>query len=135
MQINKKDHSEQLFREHPVSFSNKVKVLKLWFNKHPPLAAYMVDMRELTRHLSLLSKESRNPLLHSIFSAYHAKTETLHFQSLKYEGNDTIRIREVTIPLRGVQALSDAINSANRFLGRMGQHLFTPDGIERLRKR
>jgi len=132
--INKKAHSEQLYREHPISFEGKIKMLKVWFNKHPALASHADDIRILTSRLKILSKESRNPLLHSIFSEYDPATNTLYFQNIKSEGRDTFRIRRLTLPLVGVVALAEVINSANRYLGAISRDLFSPDGIRRFQK-
>ena len=93
LHINQKRHSEELHREHPISFEGKMQVVKRWFNQHPGLLPHKEAMRELTSTLKILSKEARNPLLHSIFARYNAATKEITLQSIKYMGNDDFRLR------------------------------------------
>jgi hypothetical protein len=134
LHINKKEHSKRLWGEHPVSFDNKMKVVKRWFNQHPALLPHKDAMRELTRTLKILSKEARNPLLHSIFAAYDAAKKELTLQSIKYMGDDNFRLREEKIHISFVYGLHNAINDGNRFLGIISRELFSPDAVKRFER-
>ena len=117
LHINKKEHSEEFYREHPVSFDNKIDVVKRWFNRHPALVTHKDFMRELTSTFKILSKQARDPLLHEIFAAYDAQKKELTIQSIRSMGDDNFRLREEKISIEFVYGLNRAINNGNRFLG------------------
>ncbi len=134
LHVNKKDHSEELYREHPVSFDKKIDVVKRWFNQHPALLQHKDSMRELTRTFRILSKQARNPLIHSLFASYDAGKKELTLQNIRYMGDDNFKIREETISIEFVHALHRAINDGNRFLGIISRELFSPDAVKRFEK-
>jgi|tagenome__1003787_1003787.scaffolds.fasta_scaffold19890819_1 hypothetical protein len=81
--LNQKKHSERLWdSEHPISFTKKIKLLKLWFNRHPPLAEYQKTIRELSSHLKELGK-ARNIFLHSILDDFDPESERVTFRSVR----------------------------------------------------
>ncbi|MCT7373436.1 hypothetical protein [Chelativorans salis] len=141
VQINKPDHSQSLFeKNHPASFGNKVKLLKKWFNRYPPIASYTEDMRWLTSRLKMLADDdtsvgvSRNVLLHSIPASFDADTQTLVLHHMKMVGGN-IHSRHINVPLAQMRHFAEAVQTANKFLSTITQELFTPEGYERLQKR
>ena len=87
LHINQKTHSEELYSEHhPVSFDKKISLVKKWFNRHRALLPHKDTMRELTSTFKILSKEARNPLLHSIFASYDPLKRELTLQSIRPMG-------------------------------------------------
>ncbi len=133
-QLNKAQHSEELYNpEHPIAFGNKIKMLKRWFNQHPALKERTQDIRDLTSRLKSLGAE-RNAMLHSILEGYSPDTETLTFRSLRFEGDGNFKIKLHKTSLKSVSSFAAVTNTANKWLWEISSELFTPDGIERLRK-
>lgn len=135
IQINKKEHSEKLYSEHPSAFDKKIDVIKRWFNQYPPLAEHKALMRDLTSTLRLISKNARNPLIHSIFASYDPAKKMLTLQSIKSMKNDEFRLREEQITLQFVIEFYKAVNTGNLMLSSISKRLFSPDAEQLLGKR
>jgi hypothetical protein len=134
IQINKREHSTELYSEHPETFGRKIEVMKRWFNQYPPLADFQIDIRELTSRLKVLSRDHRNMYLHSIFKSYDPATLTVELQNIKMLPNGDIRVRVRSITLDQLNIFTDLVNASNRYLGTVSLRLFTPDGVLRLRR-
>lgn len=134
-QVNKIAHSSELYREHPISFERKIKLLKSWFNKHPALSSHKSHMRTLTVPLREINKEGRNPLLHSVFGAYDPKTETLTFQNMRPLMGDTFQLKQFTRDLKWLSIFTKTVNQANEIASWISRDLCSPAGVARLQKR
>ena len=133
-QVNKRRHSESLYEEHPRDFARKLKLLKKWFNKCPALAVHKQEMAALTRNLRVLSREFRNPMLHSIFARYDPQKQVLDFCSIRSMGGDNFNIRETRTDMQRLRKAPKTLNQANEILSWISRDLFSPDGIARLEK-
>lgn len=132
--INKRDHSQELYDEHPASFENKIKTLKRWFNKHPVLLPHADDIREITSRAKVIGKEYRHFMMHCFFRSYDnaTRTITLHKIAVLPDGNIRISLREQT--LEQMAAFTDVCNTLNSYLGTVSRNLFQIDTLEQLRK-
>ena len=108
-----------------------MKLLKRWFNQHPPLSPYRDKMREIQSELRILSSE-RNTFIHAIFEAWNAETQTALVHTFKYEGNDRFTSAKSEITLGGFVDFSIAVNHTNKELWKISADLFTEDGIRLL---
>jgi len=74
--------------------------------------------------------------LHAILSEYDPKARTVTFQSVKFEGNATFRIRGYSTDLDSIKKFAASINELNSLFGqRISAKLFRPDAAERLKMR
>jgi len=133
-QVNKPQHSATLYKEHPVSFTRKLDLLKAWFNKHPALAAHKEHMKLLRTSLKQISKEFRNPLLHSIFANYDPASKTITFKGMQSVGADQFRMSTSTLELDRLKRAPLTLNQANEILSWISQDLFSEDAVARLEK-
>jgi len=135
IQINKEAFSATLYnKDHPVSFSSKIGLLKKWFNQHAALEDLTKDVRELTSRLKPLSKK-RNVLLHSILESFDAERGTAIFKSVKYEGSDEFTITDYSVPLGDIRVFTDLVNLSNEFLfNAIASPLFSHKLLERFQK-
>jgi hypothetical protein len=134
--INKTGNSKDLYKPgHPIGFSGKLKLLKRWFTKHPPLKQYEPKIRLAFTAFKNLSR-SRNLMLHGILEAYDPETKIVKFTSMKFEGNDTFRVGSYAINLDQISQFTETVNQANAMFGRdISSKLFTPDSVEQLKTR
>jgi hypothetical protein len=138
IQVNKPDHSEALFKEHPTSFGKKIDLLKSWFNKYPPLSEYREDIRDLTSKLKILSKDSskqfisRNVLLHAIPARYEPETKVIIFHHMEFSKDGNIHSRHIRITLAQLETFASIVQLANTFLGHITQEMFTVEGYAKL---
>jgi hypothetical protein len=140
VQVNKPHHDERLFaRKHPVSFENKIDLLKKWFNQYEPLSEYQDDIRTLTQHLKTLASDkqnrflSRNLLTHAIPAAYDPASETVTLHHLKFVGED-IHSRHIDVTIHQLHTFAGLVQLSNTYLATITRELFTTEGLAKLRR-
>jgi hypothetical protein len=132
--LNKRRFSREIFNpNHPVSFSNKLKLLKQWFVKHKALSPHKHAVDKLVTRLKTLSA-ARNEALHAIFSAYDPKKDEITLRSLRYMGNDEFHIARREFSTTKLVSLAAAATNANRSLAAITSKLFTVSAVEQLQK-
>jgi hypothetical protein len=116
--VNQARHDPKLYNpNHPIGFRSKLKLLKTWFNKHPPLKPLAAEMREAVTCLKNLST-NRNLLLHAIMDSYDPTSERVDFTSTKSEGDDTFRIRAYSATLQDLETATAQVIQVNELLWR-----------------
>lgn len=132
MQLNDPRHSLNLYSpDHPVSFQQKIKLLKRWFNQHPALENFTDDIRTITSRLKVMGQD-RNVFLHSNLEAWDAETETAHMTSIKYEGDDNFRIIRLEFTLESIAAFTETVNLGNEYLASITTNIFTREALDAL---
>jgi hypothetical protein len=123
--INKEQHSAQLYQpEYPIAFERKIKLPKRWFNQHPPLKQYRDDMRLFTSKVKEIAP-IRNHLLHSILQDWNPKEQVATMQTIKFEGDDTFRVRSRAVRLKTLKTFGTVANNANKFLSHVTFKILT----------
>jgi len=134
LHLNNPDHSAAIFNaEHPAAFSSKIKHLKRWFNQHPALGGLAEDFRALSSRVKELAKH-RNNLLHGTLEKWDAETQTAHFQTMRYVGDDEFTLSRHEYTLEALGGAAELMGSANRFLSSISRAIFTKDALAQLRK-
>ena len=123
--INKEQHSPRLYQaEYPIAFERKVKLAKRWFNQHPPLKPYRDDIRLFTSKVKEIAP-IRNHLLHSILQDWDTDKQVATMQAIKFEGNDTFRVRRRAVRLTTIKNFGNVANRANKFLSHVTRKILT----------
>ena len=130
--LNKPQFSAKLFDpDHPVSFSRKLKLLKVWFGRHKALSENKNAIDKLIPQFKTLS-ETRNAHIHSLFAAYDVEKQEITIRSIKYAGMSEFHIMKRDFGIEKLIRLTVAINRANRSLAVITSTIFTYDAVERL---
>jgi hypothetical protein len=138
IQINKESHSTieiDLYDEnHPKPFTDKIDLLKSYFNKHPALAEDAEYIRDFATGLLRLAVE-RNEMIHGVLEAYDAVNGTYTLNGIRYrkKTKDFLNRRQVS-PVGRIKSFAKMVNIAHYGLCEISKKLFTFDAIERLRK-
>jgi hypothetical protein len=137
VQINKAQHSGETLDlydpDHPKPFSDKIRMLKDYFNKHPALRPHTEAVRDFATGLMTLSTE-RNELLHGVLADYAIDTLTIRLDRIQYRRKtDDFLFRTHAYPLGRLQAFTHLVNLAHYGLCEISKELFTTDALERLR--
>jgi hypothetical protein len=142
LQVNKEQHSDEILAlydpNHPKPFTDKIRLLKTYFNEHPALAELKERIRSFASAARSLSKE-RNDYIHGIFERYDEQSRTVYLHAIrpKFDRQNpylfTITLSEV--PLETLKGFADIVNRANDELEGISRALFNEGAIERLRKR
>jgi hypothetical protein len=134
IQINKKSFSHDIFDPvHPISFSRKLDLLNKWFRRHGALSGLHPAVEKLSSQLKTLSKD-RNQFLHALFSAYSLDSGEITLRSIYYTGKESFELRRQTFRAERLVHFAMTVNSANESLWSISSSLFTPRGVELLRK-
>jgi len=132
--LNKRRFSTELFDQiHPVSFSGKLKLLKVWFERHKALSENKHAIDKIVVKLRTLS-EARNGFMHALFSAYDQDKKEITIRSLRCKGKDELQIIRRDFGIEKLIQLSVAINMENKSLSLITSVLFTSSAIEQLEK-
>lgn len=132
--LNQPQHSIQLHdKDHPIGFKRKVRLLKRWFNKHPLLTEYKLNLRALSPELIKLV-DTRNILLHSVLSDYNPATKQAVWRSIKALASDTYSVGKHVGTIGTLIAFASEAHSAHIEFAKISREVFRPEMIERLRK-
>ncbi|MCU7937518.1 MAG: hypothetical protein KZQ99_22120 [Candidatus Thiodiazotropha sp. (ex Dulcina madagascariensis)] len=131
LHVNKQEFSDELFKDHPVSFTKKLKILKPWFKKHRALSSFKGSMIEITSKLWELADE-RNLYLHSILEDFDARSNIAVFHRIIPQGNDKFKLVRSEVPLEVISVFIETVNITNRYLWSLSQELFTTEVISEL---
>ena len=142
LQINKEQHSDEILAlydpNHPRPFTDKIRLLKAYFNKHPALAEFKERIRSFASAATCLSKE-RNEYIHGIVEGYDENSQTIILHGIKPKFDRTnsylFSITLSAIPLNTMKGFADIVNRVNDQLETISRVLFSTDAIARLRKR
>jgi hypothetical protein len=142
LQVNKEQHSNEILAlydpNHPRPFTDKIRLLKTYFNKHPALAEFKERIRSFASAATSLSQE-RNEYIHGIVEGYDEKSQTIILHAIKPKFDRTnsylFSITLSAIPLNTVKGFADIVNRANDELESISRVLFSTNAIARLRKR
>lgn len=131
LHINKLDFSADLHKDHPVSFTKKLSILKKWYKKHRALH----EIKDLA--LDIVSKawsmsEERNMYLHSILNSYDHNNQVAVFHRILPEGSDNFRLVIHEVPLENIRAFTEKVNHCNEYLWKVSEILFTKEMIVNL---
>ncbi|SDI25262.1 hypothetical protein SAMN05216603_1292 [Pseudomonas benzenivorans] len=132
--VNKKEFSEELFKEHPVSFTTKLKILKPWFKKHQALSKYKEAVLEVSSKLWNLAEE-RNLYLHSVLETFDSQSNIAVFHRIIPKGNNEFALILNEVPLERISSFVEVVNLTNRYLWSVSQDLFIPETVSGLAKR
>lgn len=131
--VNRKHYSPALYSDtHPAAFKRKIKLLKTWFNKHPPLQVRKEDFADFTGHLKEMAK-IRNILAHGILESIDSRKGTAVFRSIGSKENGKFEMTCTTIPLAVISRLAYLSNVANTYLTDITHKLCCEDGEKLLR--
>lgn len=141
MQVNKEQHSTEILSlfnpDHPLPFTDKIRLLKRYFNKHPALKEHTEAIRSFAKVAKILGQE-RNIYLHGILERYDSETKTIFIRSVKPlhdpKNPYAFGIAAYSVPLETLQSFAEFANKANDHLEEISRALFTPDAVARLRK-
>jgi hypothetical protein len=133
LHVNKKEFSEDLFCEHPVSFTKKLSILKPWFKTHKALLQYKEPFLEVASKLWDLAEE-RNLYLHSVLESFNSQSSVAIFHRILPKGNDEFKLVMSAVPLENISSFVEVVNLTNRYLWSVSQDLFTAAAISRLAK-
>ena len=133
LHVNKREFSEDLFCEHPVSFTKKLSILKPWFKKHEALLQYNEPFLEIASKLWALADE-RNLYLHSVLESFDSQSNKSIFHRILPKGHDEFKLVMSEVPLENISSFAEVVNLTNRYLWSVSQDLFTPAAISRLAK-
>ena len=133
LHVNKRGFSEDLFCEHPFSFTKKLSILKPWFKKHEALLQFKEPLLEIVSKLWALADE-RNLYLHSVLESFDSQSNKAIFHRILPKGNDEFMLVMNEVPLEKISSFVEVVNLTNRYLWSVSQHLFTPEAISRLTK-
>jgi hypothetical protein len=117
--LNKKEFGKQLFDlKHPLQFTDKVKMLRRYFQQHPNLAAHRKEVEKLTDELPDAA-HLRNIPLHAIFDHYDVNTDQVTLTSIRPER--PVKLRRVAhgqtkVQVKSINELTAGINAINRRL-------------------
>src|SRR5262249_8247617 len=139
---NKEQHSSEILDlydpNHPRPFTDKIRLLKRYFNKHPALEEHTEEIRTFARAALILAQE-RNTYLHGIFEFYNEPKKTVTLKSIRPAHDPQnpyiFKIETSAVPLDILKSFADMIGLANDKLEQVSRALFTPDAVSRLRKR
>jgi hypothetical protein len=138
IQINKTLHSDERLNlydpEHPRPFTDKIKLLKRYFKKHPALQKHRKVAHDLLQALPKFALE-RNSYIHSNMENFDPKTQVVTFRNLHTKKNDAVIIERFTPPLQQIVSFAAAISRANKALRTISTEVFTADAIQQLRTR
>jgi hypothetical protein len=114
--VNADAHSEEIFNpEHPITFNQKIKLLKRWFNQHPSLAHISKDMRRITSTAKELSR-MRNQFLHSVLEDWDTEKQRARFHECKWIGNNEWQATPVYWTIDGLTEFATNVNLGNKVL-------------------
>jgi hypothetical protein len=141
LQVNKQQHSTEILSlydpRHPNPFTDKIRLLKKYFNKHPALKNYKDKIRAFAKVAKQMAAE-RNTFVHSVIQGYNQKTKRLDLVSIGplYDPKNPylFKITRYNPPLSHVQGFATFINRANNYLEEITRQLFTADAVAKLRK-
>jgi hypothetical protein len=137
IQINKTQHSHEKLDlydpEHPRPFTDKIRLLKRYFKKHPALQNHKKEIDQLLRGLPALA-ETRNIFAHGNLEKFDPKTEVARFRIIRTKKDDVIEIQAFTPPLSELMGFADLVSQANKLLRTISAEVFTADAIRRLRR-
>jgi len=141
LQVNKEQHSNEILSlydpNHPRPFSDKIRLLKRYFNKHPALKEYK---QKISNFASVAKKiaEERNGYIHSVIQDYDEKPQIVSLLSVqpKYDPDNPYLFRLVRYqpPLKSIQSFPNFVNRVNDNLETISRQLFTEETVARLRK-
>jgi len=131
LHVNKQDFSEELFEDHPVSFTKKLRILKQWFKKHKALASFKEPALEIMSKLWDLADE-RNLYLHSILEDFDPASKMATFHRILPKGEDKFTFTKSEVPIEQISAFTDIIRATNRYLWSLSEGIFTADTISKL---
>jgi hypothetical protein len=133
--VNREHYSQDLYDiDHPAMFKRKLKLLKTWFNNHPPLLERRDDFRKLSGQLLRLAKV-RNTIAHGILESINRRTQTAVFKSVESKENSRFKVHRVEIQLELFPRLARMSNLANIYLTDLTHRLCCEDGEQLLRLR
>ena len=136
VQINKIHHSNEVFDlynpDHPRPLSDKLRLLKRYFNRHPGLSRYKDTIRDFSGAVKKLAVE-RNELMHGVLEDYdHAKKiVTLNGMTYRKKTNDFHNVTQ-SFELAKLHDVARLTNLAHYMLCDVSKELFTADGVKRL---
>jgi hypothetical protein len=133
LHINKQDFSEELYKDHPISFTKKLSIIKTWFNKHQALSSFKDPILEIIKKLWDLANE-RNLYLHSILENFDNMSKIAVFHRILPEGNDQFKLTRSEVPIEQISAFTDVVKATNRYLWSLSEKIFTVDVISDLKK-
>jgi hypothetical protein len=141
LQVNKEQHSNEILSlydpNHPRPFTDKIRLLKRYFNKHPALKDHKDKIQSLMSAAKKMALE-RNDYIHGVIQGYDEKTQTVVLLSIQpiYDADDPylFRITRFNPPLSALQSFADFINRVNNSLEEISRQLFTQDAVAKLRK-
>jgi hypothetical protein len=140
LQVNKEQHSNEILSlynpDHPRPFSDKIRLLKRYFNKHPALKEHKQKIRDFASAAKKMALE-RNEYIHSVIQDYDEKTQIVSLLSIqpKYDPDNPYLFRIVRYkpPLKTIQSFADFVNRANNSLEKISRQLFTENAVAQLR--
>lgn len=133
LHINKKKFSDELFKDHPVSFTKKLTILNSWFKKHQALSEHKEALLEITSKLWGLAEE-RNLYLHSILEDFDIESKIAVFHRILPRGSDEFKFLRSEVPLESISSFIDVVNRTNRYLWSLSRRIFTPEIVSQLEK-
>lgn len=82
--VNREEYSPSLYEtDRPEALKWKLKLLKRWFNRHPPLAHRRDEFRRLSAAVAKLAT-IRNTLAHGILEAVDTKSGVATFRAVQW---------------------------------------------------
>jgi hypothetical protein len=141
MQVNKEQHSNDILAlfdpDHPRPFTDKLRLLKRYFNKHPALRKHKEAIRSFAKTALILAEE-RNTYLHGILEYYDEQAKVITIKSIKPKHDPknpyVFTIATSAVPLETLQGFAKIVNRANDALEEVSRALFTQDAVAKLRK-
>jgi hypothetical protein len=142
LQVNKEQHSNEILAlfdpNHPRPFTDKIKLLKKYFNRHPALTEFKEKIRSFANTAKTLAQE-RNEYIHGIFERYDPQSKTIFLHGIrpKFDPKNPylFGIALSGVPLEVLVGFAVIVNKANDELEIISRALFTQAAIERLQKR
>jgi hypothetical protein len=130
LQVNKEQHSNEILSlydpNHPRPFTDKIRLLTRYFNKHPALKEHKEKIRALISAAKKMALE-RNDYIHSVIQGYDAKTQTvalLAIQPIRDSNNPYLfKITRFSPPLSSLQSFADFMNRVNSSLEEISREL------------
>jgi|GEM_PF-4580047 len=142
LQVNKQQHSSEIVSlydpNHPRPFTDKIRLLKRYFNQHPALKQHKSKIREFAAAVKKMATD-RNIYLHSVLQGYDNKTKIVTLRSIQPVHNPEnpylFRIGKFAPPLRVMREFAEFVNRANTHLEEISRELFTHEAVARLREK
>lgn len=136
VQINKAHYSDETLdlydEDHPRPFTDKIDLLKRYFNKHPGLSKYTDTVRDFAGGLLKLSIE-RNEAMHGVLEEFDRIKQTYTLNGMTYRRKTKdFRNRHQVSPIARINDFIRLTNLAHYGLCEISKELFTTDAAERL---